>query len=470
MAVEQNALAAAVEAATLADTNPLRALPDGVLALSLEKLHARDVAAVREAAKDVVSADDVPRLCRQIGGSKYDGIVRALARSKMTSPTKNRKAVAETPRNTVAGEVLAALRVAELERIAEGTANALEPRDDDVVRGYWLSKNWGQQARRYYEQSRAKLLSPPQRTPPRRRSRSNSGETLPPWPDANAEILCEHGFLCPRACARPGSKRVLVDRLTWRAVEARFPLSTKFKASTAAECLQCLQCVWDHKDGIKLARQRAEDERLARLREVDDLEPPPTPPRAKSGQHWWAKTKPGQAALQRQSSPLALLRGLLPKDRARRGYPGTSARLAPGAYRLVPRAWLKKWRRSLAVSGAERPGPPTTSDCLCAAHGLPVVPAHVMCWLRGESTDLLPHSSQQTSSDCEVVTADEWRAVNALFPVDYAIAFDVTPTGVRWATEPCAQCDDGRRGDSFDVTFRARDYKRMGRCRPDRGA
>ena len=127
MAVEQNALAAAVEAATLADTNPLRALPDGVLALSLEKLHARDVAAVREAAKDVVSADDVPRLCRQIGGSKYDGIVRALARSKMTSPTKNRKAVAETPRNTVAGEALAALRVAELERIAEGTANALEP-------------------------------------------------------------------------------------------------------------------------------------------------------------------------------------------------------------------------------------------------------------------------------------------------------------------------------------------------------
>ena len=31
-------------------------------------------------------------------------------------------------------------------------------------------------------------------------------------------------------------------------------------------------------------------------------------------------------------------------------------------------------------------------------------------------------------------------------------------------------CDDGRRGDSFDVTFRARDYKRMGRCRPDRDA
>ena len=85
--------------------------------------------------------------------------------------------------------------------------------------------------------------------------------------------------------------------------------------------------------------------------------------------------------------------------------------------------------------------------------------------------DLLPHHSQATDFDCEIVSIDEWRAINALFPVDYAIAFDVDGNGdVRWATEPCAQCDDGRRGDSFDVTFRARDYKRMGRCRPDRDA
>ena len=234
-------LAAALAATTLdEDANPLRALPEGVLALSLERLHARDIAALREAAKDVITANDVPLLCRQIGGSRYDGVVRALARSKMTSPSKNRRTTTET-RNE-AGEALASLRVAELERIADGCSTATEPRDDDVVRGYWLSKNWAQHLRRYYEQSRAKLLSPSVKgTPQRRRSRSNSGEALPPWPDANAEILCEHGFLCPRACARPGSKRVLVSRETWRAIQGRFPLSTKFKASTAAECLECSQ-------------------------------------------------------------------------------------------------------------------------------------------------------------------------------------------------------------------------------------
>ena len=209
-----------------------------------------------------------------------------------------------------------------------------------------------------------------------------------------------------------------------------------------------------------MVRQQQDDERLERLREVDEC-----------SAHWWAKPKkPLQAALQRRSSPSSLLRGLLPKERARKGFPGGN-RLSPGAYRLVPRAWLKKWRRSLAVSGAERPGPPTTSDCLCHAHGLPVIPAHVTAWLRGESADLLPHHSQATDFDCEIVSIDEWRAINALFPVDYAIAFDVDGNGdVRWATEPCAQCDDGRRGESFDVTFRARDYKRMGRCRPDRDA
>jgi hypothetical protein len=240
-AMAANDLATALSATTLdEDANPLRALPEGVLALSLERLHARDIASLRESAKDVITANDVPLLCRQIGGSRYDGVVRALARSKMTSPSKNRRTT-ETPRND-AGEALASLRVAELEKIADGCSTATEPRDDDVVRGYWLSKNWAQHLRRYYEQSRAKLLSPSVKgTPQRRRSRSNSGEALPPWPDANAEILCEHGFLCPRACARPGSKRVLVSRETWRAIQGRFPLSTKFKASTAAECLECSQ-------------------------------------------------------------------------------------------------------------------------------------------------------------------------------------------------------------------------------------
>ena len=112
-------------------------------------------------------------------------------------------------------------------------------------------------------------------------------------------------------------------------------------------------------------------------------------------------------------------------------------------------------------------GPPRRRRTACHAHGCQYPGAR-----HGKlGRDLLPHHSQATDFDCEVVTLDEWRAINALFPVDYAIAFDVDGNGdVRWATEPCAQCDDGRRGEAFDVTFRARDYKRMGRCRPDRGA
>ena len=106
--------------------------------------------------------------------------MRALARSKMTSPSKKRQT---TETRNEAGEALASLFVAELEKIADGCATATEPRDDDSVRGYWLSKNWAQHLRRYYEQSRAELLSPSQKgTPVRRRSRRSSGEALPPWP------------------------------------------------------------------------------------------------------------------------------------------------------------------------------------------------------------------------------------------------------------------------------------------------
>ena len=66
-----NDLATALAATTIEDdANPLRALPEGVLGLSLEKLHARDIAALRESAKDIISTNDVPLLCRQIGGAR----------------------------------------------------------------------------------------------------------------------------------------------------------------------------------------------------------------------------------------------------------------------------------------------------------------------------------------------------------------------------------------------------------------
>ena len=189
-----NDLATALSATTLdEDANPLRALPEGVLGLSAGKApRPRHRGTERSGQGRHHAANDVPLLCRQIGGARYDGVVRAVGAIEDDVPNKNRQNNRDKER---AGEALASLRVAELEKIADGCATATEPRDDDSVRGYWLSKNWAQHLRRYYEQSRAKLLSPSQKgTPIRRRSRSQLARPSP-WP----------GCAMPRFCASTAS-------------------------------------------------------------------------------------------------------------------------------------------------------------------------------------------------------------------------------------------------------------------------
>ena len=121
----------------------------------------------------------------------------------MTSPNKKRQT---TESRNDAGEALASLRVAELEKIADGCGTATEPRDDDSVRGAALEE-LGAALRRYYEQSRAKLLSPSQKgTPIRRRSRSNSGEAAPVARRECGDSLRARLFV-PSGVCETGSKR-----------------------------------------------------------------------------------------------------------------------------------------------------------------------------------------------------------------------------------------------------------------------
>ncbi|KAJ1449965.1 hypothetical protein M885DRAFT_622094 [Pelagophyceae sp. CCMP2097] len=116
--------------------------------------------------------------------------------------------------------------------------------------------------------------------------------------------------------------------------------------------------------------------------------------------------------------------------------------------------------KSLHIAGACKPGPPNTSDCLCSLHGKPLVPSGVDLFLRGQAPT--PVIDASGAACCEVVTADEWRAVNALYPVDFARG---GAASVSYPTEPCRLCDASGRAGSVDIKFRSRDLKRGGRAR-----
>ncbi|KAJ1456251.1 hypothetical protein M885DRAFT_616471 [Pelagophyceae sp. CCMP2097] len=508
--------AACAPPAARAPAAGLCALPCDVFALALRGIAAADVAALREACRGALPPGAVSPLCEALGGAQYAALMRLVlqrldakrggsagkARKPPTAfpgdvaiaPMTPLKGCREGPATPTAAAgapppalALCLLRVTELQRVADGLLDARDvsaAEEARGARGYWVSKNWAIHARRYHEQAKQRLLkrvcgdAPSSGSGRKGRSRTLSTESLPPWPDANVDLLCEHGALAPRNSA-PRAKRVLVDRATWRAIQQRFPLSTKLKASARADCAQCLGVAADHALVLKKLRERQECDRQARVAELDvddrdgkGLDDVYAPPKSFEGAA--CADTPGAVAVAVDYS--ALLRQLLgSRERAKRGVPldrvspdGSGAPLLPGRYHLVPHDWLRAWRRSLRISCACKPGPPNTSDYLCSLHGKPLVPSGVDLFLRGQAPT--PVIDASGAACCEVVTADEWRAVNALYPVDFAVAFDVKPSrggaaSVSYPTEPCRLCDASGRANSVDIKFRPRDLKRGGRAR-----
>lgn len=400
---------------------------------ALSYVGSRELASLVETSRSAISRDDVQLACVRMGGEAYESLV-----SKASS----------CPPSVFWS--LEALSSVELTRISDGLSRAQQDDGRGSPRGYLVSKSWAWHARRYCEASRTKLQKKETPKKSRGRSRTASTESLPPWPDANADLLCEHGALAPRSV--PRAKRILVDRTCWRAIALRFPLTTKFKGSTAAVCRACLEIVEERARQKAEERTRLDDEKKKRRSEIDE-------------------TAEEDVAIRR----------LLSRERAKRGFPTHRLRtdppfslegvppLSPGRYRLVPRRWMQAWRGSLRTASSPRPGPPTTSDCLCVAHGLPLVAPDVADFVVGNVPFLSFDSCSSTLS--EILDADEWRALNSLFPVDFAVAFDVGPdrTGcflrVTWVTEPCKLCD--ATGTAVNLKFRPRDARRLGRSRYD---
>ena len=511
-------------------------LPTVVVVKWLSWLSASDVMAFRESSR-LLPDSEVPRLCANMS-AYFEATLRATLKHRglslpgastladtfglplaaestkvsfATTKKKKKSMILSQKTDDVdspAGEIRRAassalwtLRVAELRAIYEGLESATI-----VGRGYLLSKNWQNQARRYCEAKRCKLLTDVVSSRVRGRSRSGSSETLPPWPDANADLLCDHGFLAPRSL--PRAKRVLVDRVCWRAIIRRFPLSTKLKASSAADCRSCRAIIDDRQLRKEAERLQLTAEKQRRLSELEfespqlreatqrELFTSPEDEEGKkqnnreddlrrvlpvSGEKTLSFSPASSSVAQipeeedeeeeERSSLSRLLRRLASKDRGKKGVPheclssvALSALesglnglvpLTEGRYHLLPRTWLQRWRASLRSAAAPRPGLPPTCDLLCLPHGRPLVSPNLRAFLQGDRSAFAPQ--HETSS--EILTAQEWRALNTLFPVDFAVTFDVVKATkhhltLKWLTEPCNLCDPS--GNTFHLHYRQR--------------
>lgn len=314
--------------------------------------------------------------------------------------------------------------------------------------GYWVSVNWLTQAKRYYESIDVTGISesfstlPADKTSPRKKSKGTprkSKQTVEvgkPDPCINSELLCCHGGLS--LLKTPGCKRKVIDRRAWQILRKYFKHSPEFRFPQSTECIICTEEHQEYKTSI--AEQR-EAEIMLRRRDfltesLNDLYS------RKSGvpnhctiYRWTAYTDAldelDEAGLDEVGATLQSL-GL-----------NANRPLIPGFYNLVPRLWLRTFRRFIKDPTVEALPQLDCSRLLCHAHGLLVIPPHVEDYLLGVRRGLFNNISDYSGEVVEVVTVEEWDELNRVLrlPTDFHARFFVDGDNVSWNVGVCSSCD-----------------------------
>ncbi|GMI08683.1 hypothetical protein TrVE_jg2999 [Triparma verrucosa] len=106
----------------------------------------------------------------------------------------------------------------------------------DAPEGFFVSKAWCKSALKWLDAnskpSHQKKLS---KKKGRIRERRLS-DALPPWPNVNADLVCEHGSLV--RSSKPGAKRKVIDKKAWKVLRKLYPES-KAISTNDSECLEC---------------------------------------------------------------------------------------------------------------------------------------------------------------------------------------------------------------------------------------
>jgi hypothetical protein len=130
--------------------------------------------------------------------------------------------------------------------------------------------------------------------------------------------------------------------------------------------------------------------------------------------------------------------------------------LKAGLYNLVPREWLRLWRRYVKdISFSELP----ILDCtrlLCHAHGLLLIPPHVLEYFVGIRSSLFNGLGNYPGELVEILTAEEWDHLQqetsiAAYCTDFSVRFCVIVNEqeenqqedyqVTWNLPICETCD-----------------------------
>lgn len=209
--------------------------------------------------------------------------------------------------------------------------------------------------------------------------RQRKSDIVPPSPNVNEDITCEHGRLMRCDTSRVRSKLRLVDKQCWRVLKKLYPEGVQLN-SLEGECLQCVLEAQTEKRNLEALKQK----------ETENRKKPLSCPLVRG--FYSRRNGVPKDSLVTSSSNVSE-RDPFSSPVARRTsnaslFGHADCPLLPGVYSCLPRSWCHGWRKYIK-SGGDMPPAPDSSSILCDAHRLPLLPPHLESFLNGETENLL---------------------------------------------------------------------------------
>lgn len=212
---------------------------------------------------------------------------------------------------------------------------------------------------------------------------------LPPPPNVNSDLVCEHGCIKNCSSKQARARRRVMDKQAWKILKSFYPDSHEL----SAEFTGCLICRAEDETAKKAVIDRKEEEKANRKKPLSCPLVRGFYTRASKGfpSHCLVPPKPLPLEMSEIGKVETSHDGFSMFSPIPLQYERTCP-LKPGVYCALPRSWCYKWRKYMK-NGGDCPPPPDASECLCEAHSLPLVPPHLESFLRGETTTLLGGTS-----------------------------------------------------------------------------
>eukprot|EP01038_Epipyxis_sp_PR26KG_P004335 gene4335-6137_t len=342
--------------------------------------------------------------------------------------------------------------------------------------GYWISTSWIANAKKYfdalalpdinyyktYNTNISSKKSKPKITKQSKIRQRRGSDCLPPWPRINDDIVCIHGNMSSnkgKACP----KRKVIHFHAWLFLRRFYPFGPQFKynnnlqqktATGTNNNEECIECYISNEDNKAIIDKKKETDLMNRRLELlspfltslfnrkNGIPSSPTHNTTNKDDHYESITKnytENYSFGNGNNNKTSILFDINDYDlstldsslldlsfNSSISIPSNlQVLLIPsGLYNLIPRDWLKLWRKYLKDTSVSTLPPLDCTRLLCHAHGLLVVPPHVEEYLLGLRKSLLGGLGTYPGQIVEIISAEEWDELsNKLKYFDVNIRF-----------------------------------------------